>query len=586
MNSFLKMFLASCLGFLVGTIALVLIGFFFIAAMVTAIGGDKDVKVANKSVLTIDLAQHYKERMDKDPFAAIAGGETESPGLYDAIRVIRHAATDDNIKGIYINANGAGNGYASSEELRNALLDFKKSKKFVIAYGDVISQGAYFIASAAGKVYCNPVGAVDWSGFNADLLFLKGTLDRLKIEPQIFYAGKFKSATEPLRTTEMTPENKLQTKEWLGDLYQHFLMRTSQSRGIDTATLFRLANTGAIQTPQDALSNKLVDGLKYDDEVKDEIKKTLGIDRYSKINFISLNKYANAVSYKKTGGDRIGLIYAEGDIVDGKGGRGMIGSEEYVKLVRTARLDKSIKAIVFRINSGGGSALASENIWRELSLAKAEKPVVVSFGDVAASGGYYIAAAADSIFALPNTITGSIGVFGIIPNMQGFFNDKLGITFDGVKTAEYADLGAVYRPLTAQEKAFIQQGVDRIYLQFKQRVAQGRKKDIAYIDSIAQGRVWSGVDGLRLGLVDRIGGLQAAVESAAKLAKLKDYRLREYPAANSWLDNFFETKKSDPELYIKEKMGAENYLIYQQLSKVKQMCGTPQARMPFQFFIR
>lgn len=586
MNSFLKMFFASCLGFVVGTITLVLIGIFFIAAMVSALGGDKDVKVAGKSVLTIDLAQHYNERMDKDPLAAIAGGETETPGLYDAIRVIRHAATDDNIKGIYLNANGNGNGFASSEELRNAVLDFKKSKKFVIAYGDVITQGAYFVASAAGKVYCNPVGMVDWTGFNADLLFLKGTLDRLKIEPQIFYAGKFKSATEPLRTTKMTPENKLQTQEWLGDLYQHFLTRTSQARGIDTATLFRLANTGAIQTPQDALNNKLVDGLKYDDQVKDEIKRSLGIDSHGKINFISLSKYANAVRYKKTGGDRIALIYAEGDIVDGKGGKGMIGSEEYVKLVRTARLDKSIKAIVFRINSGGGSALASENIWRELSLAKAEKPVVVSFGDVAASGGYYIAAAADSIFALPNTITGSIGVFGIIPNMQGFFNDKLGITFDGVKTAEYADLGVVYRPLTAQEKTFVQNGVDRIYLQFKQRVAEGRKKDIAYIDSIAQGRVWSGADGLRLGLVDRIGGLQTAIESAARLAKVKDYRLREYPAASSWLDNFVESKKSDPELYIKQKMGNENYLIYQQITKVQQLCGTPQARLPFQFFIR
>ncbi len=586
MRNFFKMFFASCLGTVVGLIALVLVGGFLLAGAVSALGSADKPDVAKKSILTINLGQHFKERSEENPLSVLTKEESSVPGLYDVVRLIKHAKDDDNIEGIYIDANGNANSFASSEEIRNALLDFKRSKKFVFAYGDIITQGAYHVASVADRIYANASGAVDWSGYNMDVVFVKGTLEKLKIEPQIFYAGKFKSATETFRTTEMTPENELQTIEWLGDLYQHFLVKTSEARGIDTATLHNLANTGAIQTPQDALNNKLIDGLKYDDQVKDEIKKRLNIDKYDKLNFISIGKYADAANYKQTGGDRIALIYAEGNIVDGEGGDDAIGSEEFVKLVRKARLDKSIKAIVFRINSGGGSALASENIWRELSLAKAEKPLVVSFGDVAASGGYYIASPADSIFASPNTITGSIGEFGIIPNMQGFFNDKLGITFDGVKTATYADAGAVYRPLNEAEKGFIQQSIDRIYLQFKQRVAQGRNKDINYIDSIAQGRVWSGEDALRLGLVDKIGGLQAAVECAARMAKVEKYRLREYPEKSNWLNELLGKSSTEPMAKIKQQLGEEHFRIYEQMIQVKQMCNVPQTRLPFQFFIR
>lgn len=581
MRSFLKIFLASFLALVVFS----LIVFFLAVGMISALATKDKPEVAQKSVLTLNLTQAFGEKYQENPLGALTGEDSDVPGLYDVVRLIRHAAKDKHISGIYIIANGNANGYAASEELRNALLEFRQSRKFVIAHGDMITQGAYLVASAADRVYANPVGSVDWSGFNTDLFFLKGTLDRLKIEPQIFYAGKFKSATEPFRTTQMTPENRIQTTEWLGDLYRHFLKRVSQSRRVDTAILHGLANTGAIQTPQDAVMHKLIDGLRYDDQVKDEIKKHLKLGKYDKINYISINKYAEAADYRQSGSTRIALIYAEGNIVDGKGDKENIGSEDYVKLIRKVRLDKSIKAVVFRVNSGGGSALASENIWRELALARQDKPVVVSFGDVAASGGYYIASGADSIFASPNTITGSIGVFGIIPNMQGFFNDKLGITFDGVKTANYADAGAVYRPLTEQEKKFIQAGVDRIYAQFKQRVAEGRKKDVAYIDSIAQGRVWSGEDALRLGLVDRLGGLQMAVESAARMAKVKDYRLREYPERKSFLNELLGKESSSPSAQIKEQLGAENYRIYQEMLQVKQMVGVPQARLPFSFII-
>jgi protease-4 len=586
MRSFFKMFFASCLGTVVGLIGLFLIGGFLLAGAISALSSGDKPDVAKSSVLSINLGQHFNEQSKANPLGSLTGDAEGIPGVYDVVRLINHAKDDDNIEGIYLDANGSGNSFASSNEIRNALLDFKKSKKFILAHGDVISQGAYFIASAADKVYANASGAVDWSGYNMDVFFVKGMLDKLKIEPQIFYAGKFKSATEIFRTTQMTEENKVQTREWLGDLYQYFLQKTSEVRKIDTATLHNLANTGAIQTPQNALTAKLIDGLKFESEVKDEMKKRLNIDKYGKLNVLDITKYSDAVTFKRSGTNRIALIYAEGNIVDGRGGDEAIGSEEYVTMVRKARLDKSIKAIVFRINSGGGSALASENIWKELTLAKAEKPLVVSFGDVAASGGYYIAAPADSIFASPNTITGSIGVFGIVPNMQGFFNDKLGITFDGVKTATYADAGAIYRPLKDAEKVFIQQAIDRIYLQFKQRVAEGRKKDMAFIDSIAQGRVWSGEDALRLGLVDKLGGLNDAVACAARMAKVTEYRLREYPEKGNWLNELMGKTRSEPTAKIKEQLGAEQYQVYKQMIEIKQMCNTPQARLPFQFVIR
>jgi protease-4 len=580
MGSFFKMFFASLLALFIFCV----IGFFLVAGLVSALGSKDKPEVAAKTVLSIDLSQQFSERMENNPLAALSSDASNVPGLFDVVRLIRHAKTNDNIKGILLTANGNSNGFAASEEIRNALLDFRGSNKFVIAHGEMMTENAYYVASAASRLYANPVGSVEWDGFNVSLAFLKGTLDKLEIQPQIFYAGKFKSATEPFRTTQMTPENKLQTLEWLGDMYQHFLLKVSESRKIDTATLHQLANNGSIQAAADAFRYKLVDGLKYDDQIKDEIKKNLAIGKQDKLHLMTINKYAEAVSIRQSGKDRIALIYAEGNIVDGEGDDDNIASANYIRMIRKARLDKNIKAIVLRINSGGGSALASENIWRELTLAKVEKPLVVSFGDVAASGGYYIAAAADSIFAQPNTITGSIGVFGIIPNMQGFFNNKLGVTFDGVKTAEHAD-GGVYRPMTEAEKKFAQEGVDRIYLQFKQRVAQGRKMDINYVDSIAQGRVWSGYDALRLRLVDKLGGLQDALDCAARLAKTSDYRLKEFPEKKSFLDEILGKTSSEPTAKLKEQVGEENYKLYKELVQIRQMTGSTQARLPFQFFI-
>lgn len=584
MGGFFKMFFASLLALVIFCV----IGIFLFIAFIAGLTTSEKPAVEKNSVLVINLTQILREQEVESPLANFSSNDELSvPGVYDVIRLIQKAAKDEKIKGIYLMAGIDPNGFATSEEIRNALLEFKKSGKFLIAYGEMLNQKAYHVANVADKVYVNPKGFFDWGGFSSELLFLKGTLEKLDIQPQIFYAGKFKSATEPLRTDKMTPENRLQTTVWLGDLYAHFLSKASEARKIDTATLHKLANEMTIRNPQDALNNKLIDGLKYDDEVKDEIKQKLGLGKYDKINFISINSYFKAGSFKKMTGERIALIYAQGDIIDGSGNDGrQIASADYIKLIRKARLDKTIKAIVFRVNSGGGSALASETIWRELTLAKKEKPVVVSFGDVAASGGYYISCAADSIFASPTTITGSIGVFGIIPNMEGFFKNKLGVTFDGVKTAPYADLGAIYRPMNENEKKFVQQSIDEIYLSFKQRVADGRKKSVEYIDSIGQGRVWSGAKGISNGLVDKFGGLQDAVECAARMAKLKEYRLREYPETQNIFDRLFgkpdNTIKTE---MIKKELGEDQYKIYNEMIRIKQMTNSAQTRIPFEFFI-
>jgi protease-4 len=582
MRSFFKIFFASFLSLIIFS----LVCLFLVIAFVSALASKDKPDVPSKSVLVVNLSQNFHERKQSNPLSAVSG-ESDVPGLYDVIRLINYAKTDNDISGIYIEADGNANGFASSNEIRNALLDFKSSKKFIIAQGDLMSQGAYFVANVADKVYVNPSGDLDWKGFAISLVFVKDLLDKLDIQPQVFYAGKYKSATEIFRTNQMTPENRVQTNEWLGDIYNYFLVQSAKARGIDTATLHQLANTAAIQTPQDAVSHRLIDAVKYDDEIKTELKQRLGIGKTDKLSLIDINKYGEARNVKKYEKDRIAVIYAEGDIVDGNGTDENIGGEHFRSIIRKARMDNSVKAIVLRVNSGGGSALASEIIWRELQMAKQDgKRVVVSFGDVAASGGYYISCGADSIFSSPNTITGSIGVFGVIPNIGGFFKNKLGITFDGVKTAPYADGPNVYRPMNDAEKQMAQKGVDRIYTQFKQRVAQGRKKDTAYIDSIAQGRVWSGEDALRLGLVDRIGSLQDAINCAARMAKLDKYGLREYPESRSWFDNLLNKHKDEPAAMIRQQLGEEQYKIYTEMLRIKNMTNSTQARLPFQFFIQ
>lgn len=579
MRGFFKIFFASFLALIVFSF----LAFAVSLVVITAIASSDKPKIGSKGVLVLDLNKLYLEQQQMDPIGELTGAtDNDIPGLFDVVRLISFAKKDSAIRGIYIKANDNVNGFAASEELRNALLDFKKGGKFVVAYGDVISQNAYYVANVADKVYCNPQGGLEWQGFAASLFFIKGTLDRLNIQPQIFYAGKFKSATEPLRETKMTEANRVQTSVYVNDLYSSFLVAAAKRSGLDTGTLRQLANTGAIQTAADAVRYNLINSTKYDDEVKAEIHRWLKIKESAKTNFVTLEDYKKAVNYNKGSGGRIAVIYAEGEIVDGRGGEGSIGSDEFKNLVRKARFDNNIKAIVLRVNSPGGSALASEVILRELMLAKKEKPVVVSFGDVAASGGYYISAHADSIFAQPNTITGSIGVFGIIPNMGGFFKDKLGVTFDGVKTGPFADLPSISRPLNDAEKRFIQNSVDTIYHTFKDRVATGRKISMVQVDSIAQGRVWTGKRAIEIGLVDKIGGLQDAINAAARMARLKEFRLREYPERKSLIESILNDKKEEIKtVAIKEEIGDEQYEILKRLKDIKKMIGIPQSRLPF-----
>lgn len=580
MKSFFKIFFASLLALVVFCV----LGVFILAWVVGSAMQPSKPVLGSKGVLVLDLSTSFNEQGKDNPVNSFVSKTSYSPGLYDVVRMLHYAKYDSTIKGLYIKADDNGNGLATSEELLRAVQDFKGSNKFVIAYGETISERAYYIASAADKVYCHPAGGLEWNGYAVTLSFVKNLLDRLEIQPEIFYAGKFKSATEPFRATQMTEPNRLQTSVWLGDLYNQLLQQISTTRGIDTAQLHQLANSGAIQTPNDALRYRLVDGLKYDNDIKAEFLQKLHLGNKEKINFITMGSYAEAADYKSTSGGRIAVVFAQGDIVDGKGERGAIGSEQYKEIIRKLRLDDDVKAIVLRVNSPGGSALASDVIAHEISLAREAKPVVVSMGDYAASGGYYISCLADSILADAGTITGSIGVFTMIPNLQSFFKNKIGVTFDRVKTADHADMLTVSRPLSEQEKKFMQNSIDTIYNTFKQRVATGRNKDINYIDSIAQGRVWTGARGIPAGIVDRIGTLQDAIAVAAKMAKVSSsYYTREYPEPKGWLEQFLDnvSTQSMEQNKLEEQLGKEPYQLFLQLKSVQDMMGTAQARLPF-----
>lgn len=581
MRGFLKIVFATFIALVLFT----LIGVFVLIGIATSAASSDKPIIGSKAVLVLDLSVPFKEQFKEDPFAALVNnGEEESPSLFQVTQLLKYAQRDSAVKGLYILCADNANGFAASEELRKAVVDFKNSGKFVVAHGEVISQKGYYIGSAANELYCNPQGGVDWSGFSTNLFFLKGMLDKLEIQPQIFYAGKFKSATEPLRETKMTDANKLQTGVWLGDLYTHFLQAAAMSRNQDTAVLRSLAVKGLVQTAHDAKRYGLVDDLKYDDQIKASISKKLRQEIKTKINFVNLSDYAQSADYASSGSEKIALVFANGDIVSGQGDDEMIGSDSYKNILRKIRLDKSIKAVVFRINSGGGSSLASEVIWREISLIRKEKPVVVSMGDMAASGGYYIACNADSVFANANTITGSIGVFSVVPNMQSFFKNKIGVTFDGVKTAPYADMGDVSKPLNDNEKRYFQSAVDSIYATFLSRVADGRKLGLAAVDSIAQGRVWTGTSAKKIGLTDRVGGLQDAIDCAARMADIKrsEIKLKEYPEKKSFIEELMGGyKKSVSTQLLKEQIDPTVLQVLGELKQVKQMVGVPQARIPF-----
>jgi protease-4 len=591
MKQFFKFVLASIVGILLATFILVII----VAGIIYAASSDKTVEVEPNTVLHMAFTTPITERTPNNPLAGLGFlglDKDKSTGLNDILANIRKAKNDPDIKGIFLDESYMTSGQATTEEIRNALIDFKKSGKFVVAYAEIYTQGFYYLASVADKVYINPKGIFEFHGFSSQITFLKGALDKLGIEAQIIKVGTYKSAVEPLILTKMSDANRMQVTSYLGSLYDHYLTGISKSRGINKDSLFNYANQMRIQIPEDALKLKLVDGLKYKDEILDDLKKRTGTKQKSDLNSIELGEYTKSSTEKDSLDDssssknRIAIVYASGEISGGDGDDNTIGSERISKALRKVRLDNKVKAVVLRVNSPGGSSLASDVIWREVMLTKKVKPIIVSMGDVAASGGYYIACAADSIIAQPNTITGSIGIFAILPNMQKLFNDKLGVTFDGVKTGKYADLGDINRPLTPDERLILQNNVNHGYDDFTKAVAQGRKKTQAYINSIGQGRVWTGSQALKIGLVDRLGNINDAIASAAKKANVKSYSLVAYPEQKSFLNQLSGDVTVEARTRMLKSELGDSYRVYEQIKGITQMMRTPQTRLPYDIVIK
>ena len=469
MKEFFKFVFASMIGVLLSVFVMFVLGILLVIGIVSTASNESKVTIDDNTVLHLSLNYPISERTSKNPFQNLnfGGFETENNlGLKDILAHIKEAKTDSRIKGIYVDVSAIQGGFASIEEIRNALIDFKKSGKFILAYSEVYTKGAYYLASVADKIYVNPEGMVDFKGFSTEIMFFKGALEKLDIEAQVIKVGTYKSAVEPYILDKMSKPNREQITSFLGSLYTHFLSNIAISRKIPVDSLSAIANTAAVQTATDAVKFRLVDGVKYKDEVLTELKSLCGIAQKKELRSVSISDYTpQSKELSKVSADRIAVVYAVGEIVSGEGDDETMGSENISRAIRTARLDDKVKALVLRINSPGGSSLASDVIWREVELTKKVKPVIVSMGDVAASGGYYIACAADSIFAQPNTITGSIGVFAIIPNMKKFFNNKLGITFDEVKTSKFSEI-SITRPLSDDERLLLQAEVNNIYKTF------------------------------------------------------------------------------------------------------------------------
>jgi len=587
-------FIKYVLATIVGLFLFLGISFFtlFLIGTVASTFGNKGDDIKANTALYASFSNVITEKTDKSsPFAnfdPLTLQAQKQDGLNDLLAGIESAKTEDNIKGIFLELKNIPAGFATTGAIRDALVDFKTSGKWILAYGELYSQQAYYLASVADSVLLNPMGVVDLRGFRSEKMFFKGALDKLEIEPQIFRVGGFKSAVEPFMLTKMSEENRLQTETFLKDFYNSFIDDIAAERNISNNELNNIVDELKVRRAEDALTYGLVDKLTYKDEALNILREKLGLEEDEKIKTTSLSKYAanKGKKIKKgTSKDKIAVVYAYGNIVDGGGKNGTIGSYDYEKVIRKIREKDNIKAIVLRVNSGGGSALASDIIWHEMETAKGDSiPIVVSMGDLAASGGYYIACNADYIFAEENTITGSIGVFGLMPNMEGFFNNKLGITFDTAKTTEFADLGSVNRPVNEAERAIIQAGVDDIYDTFLQRVANGRNMPVDKVHNIAQGRVWSGVKAKEIGLVDGIGNLNDAIAKAAELAEIDSYKVSNYPASE---DPFTKLMKDfgaqSKQNVIKKELGPF-YKYYQQIKEITEMRGI-QMRLPQQIVV-
>jgi protease-4 len=591
MRQFFKFVLAT----VVGLVLFSVLGFILLAGLAATIGSSSEKSVASNSVLELKFDRPISERKQS---ADLLGNNGATLGLVGIKDVIRRAKADDDIKGILLNLELVQGGMASLEEVRDALLDFKRSGKFIVAYHEITSEKSYYLSSVADEIYLHPQGTLEFNGLSSEVMFYKRLFDKAGIEPYIFRVGSFKSAVEPFFRENFSDSARYQTVAYLNSLNNHMLGQVAESRKIPAPRLKVISDSMLVHNAKDALRLHLVTKLGYFDEVQDYMRGKLGVKADKKPSVVSLSDYQDADKADEaegnTSGNRIAVIYAEGDIVTGRGSDDNIGSDKFAEAIRKARLDDKVKAVVLRINSPGGSSLASDIIYREVLLTKKVKPIIASMSDVAASGGYYIAMACDTIVAHPNTITGSIGVFGVLPNVQPLLADKLGITVDRVTTGKFSDLPTITRALSPYEKQQLQLEVNDIYADFTSKAALGRHMPVERLRRIASGRVWSGSEGKQIGLVDVLGSYEDALKIAGARAHLKDgdYQVQRLPRQKSAVEKFFsrftggdEDEQAAAEARLLQAKLGPLYPAVRQYQQLMQMRGV-QARLPYELEIK
>lgn len=581
--NFFKTFLASCLGTLVTIIVL----FVLMIGIFSGLTSEQEVVVHDNSVLQLNLDAQITEQEIDNPFEGLPIGNTvPNIGLLQLKQAIRYAKTDPKIEGIFLNVTYPMTGFSSIEEIRQSLIDFRESGKWVVAYADVMSEGAYYLASAADKVYLNPEGEVEFNGLAIEMSFFKKMFEKLEIKPEIFRVGEFKSAVEPFMLEKMSPENRLQLTEMVNSIYGHMLDRISETRNVPKEKLKEISDGMLARSARLTVEHGLVDSLLYYDQVLNEMKTRLSVEGSSRISFIKYGRYSKSIFSSGSSQNEVAVIVADGTILPGPADEGIVGSDTFIDEISKARENKKVKAIVIRVNSPGGSFQASDAMWREIRLAAEKKPVIASMSDYAASGGYYLAMGCDTIVAQPHTITGSIGIFSVLFDASGLMGNKLGITTDQVKTGEYGEMITISRPLTDAEKNVWQRRTEEIYETFTGKAAQGRHVSIEEIKSVASGRVWTGEQALDKKLIDVLGGYDDAIRIAVEKAGIADnYKVKLYPRMKTFyqqlMEGFGENARTNA---LKEEMG-EYYSLYEQWQHVKQYHGV-QARMPFEFRIQ
>lgn len=592
MKDFIKNVLATMVGMFGFFIVMGVIGMMSIIGMIAS--GNAAQNVEKNSVFVLNLSGTISEQGSENPLSMFTGDNSLNSGLNDILSSIKKAKANDDIKGIYIEAGALAANYATLQEIRNALADFRKSGKWIVAYGDFYTQGAYYVASVADKVYINPKGIVDWHGIGAQTMFYKDFMAKFGVKWEVVKVGTFKSATETFTEEKMSDANRLQTQTFIDGTWRNVCNAVSKSRGISVDSLNSYADSYlALQATETLVKAKMVDGMMYGDQVKDAVKKMMKLEKDDDISQLTLNDMLN-VKDGKVEGSEIAVYYAEGDIVQDPKAATMFGNNNYIasrkvcKDLEDLMNDDDVKAVVVRINSGGGDAYASEQMWHQMSELRKVKPVVVSMGDYAASGAYYMSAPASWIVAQPNTLTGSIGIFAVIPDLSGLVTTKLGVRFDEVKTNRNSTFGNLMaRPFNAEEKAMLQASVNRGYSLFRQRVAEGRRLPVESVEKIAQGRVWLATDALNIKLVDQLGGIDDAVKKAAQLAKLKEYYTSDYPAAASWMDAMLNSMSSSG-TYLDEQLRQTLGDFYQPFTMLRSIDKREaiQARIPYAISIK